>query len=144
MIRWITYLGLAGLVVATPRTANAADCQHADCRPDVIPAAGRTTPPEGFRLVTRHYQGPLIGGAIAAGLGGAVFIGGATGELSGDPMDYSGFFMVTGGVSLVTGLGLITYAFLGQEEVFVRKKGAVSVTPVVSTNRAGGAVRFTF
>ncbi len=63
--------------------------------------------------------------------------------MGGDP-DYSSLFMVTGGASLVTGLGLITYAFLGREEVFVREKSALSVAPVVSTAVAGGAVRFTF
>jgi hypothetical protein len=52
--------------------------------------------------------------------------------------------MVTGGASLVTGLGLITYAFLGQEDVFVREESALSVAPVVSTAGAGGAVRFAF
>jgi hypothetical protein len=130
-------------MVATPLTARAADCQHADCRPDVIPALGRTTPPEGFRLVTRHYQGPLIGGVIAAGMGGLSFTAGATGEMRGD-RDYSALFMVPGGVSLVTGLGLVAYAFLGQEDVFVREESALSVTPVVSTGGAGGAVRVAF
>jgi hypothetical protein len=143
MARWTTQLGLVGLVISTPLTARAADCVHADCRPDVIPAEGRTTPPEGFRLQTRHFQGPLIGGVIAAAAGGVIFIGGATGEMSGEP-DYSGLFMVTGGASLVTGLGLITYAFHGREEVFVREKIALSVTPVVSTAGAGGTVRLTF
>lgn len=143
MARWTTYLALAFLALGTPRMARAADCQNPDCRPDVIPAGDRSTPPEGFRRVTRHYQGPLIGGAIAAGVGGIFFVGGASGEMRGDP-DYSPLFMAMGGASLATGVALITYAFLGQEDVFVRERSTLSVSPLVSAQGAGGTVRFAF
>jgi hypothetical protein len=56
-----------------PARALAQDCINPDCRPDVIPAAGRDHPPLGFHKETRRFQGPLIG-AAACGVGGGAMI----------------------------------------------------------------------
>jgi hypothetical protein len=53
--------------------------------------------------------------------------------------------IIPGIASLVTGLGLATYALFAREEVFVRSKpAALQITPVVSPRLAGGALRVAF
>jgi hypothetical protein len=143
MTRWTLFLTLS--IIAAPLTARAADCHNPDCRPDVIPAEGRRTPPPGYRKQTRHFQGPLIGGFASATVGLAMMGYGADLRGRGNGMPNGAeIFIVMGGAAFITGASLITYGLLGHEEVFVRDRLTVSVAPVIDRKTAGGALRLEF
>lgn len=75
--------------------------------------------PPGYHPETRPRYGPLVGGAITAGLGGLYVVGAlsATGQEGAGTM--RAYFGIIGGAHLAVGLPLILYSLLSPQEVYV-------------------------